>query len=460
MKSSTSKFFYFSLLYIAITIPFQWKYLPFSAGIILLGLIWLFDGNLLDKIRTYFTNPLALIISSVFWFYLISIIYSDNKSYGFNDLLLKSPILFLPLFLSTKEKLSTSELLKVLKAFAFSTFFADILTFSIGLFHYAETGMIKFLFYHDLTLFMHSAYYALYTLFSIVIFVYFLHHEKQHSLRIIYSVIIVLLLLFMFLLSSRMQLFLLVLLLFAYILGVFYYKKKLFIGFLILIGSGGIFYGLLKVMPRTNQRWEQTKQGVENLNHSATNSDARVQIWYAASRVIQKNFAFGTGNGDVKDKLLAEYGILASADGNSEKLVLEKMQEIRGKKKWIAHIKQKAKENNISLEDQLYLDAIYVLEDQKNRYNLFIKQEYNYHSQILQTFAATGIFGILGLLFAFAFPFFFLAIKKRQYLLLAFLVMVGGSFISESMLERQAGVILFAFFISLLLLQSPSDKHA
>ena len=127
---------------------------------------------------------------------------------------------------------------------------------------------------------------------------------------------------------------------------------------------------------------------------------------------------------------------------------------------WLEHIQQKAKTNNISVEDQLYLDAIYVLNANHSRYKYFVKKGYNYHGQFLQTLAAVGVLGFIFLLFSILLPAYKLGWKKQNYLLLALMFMLFTSFITESMLERQAGVIFYAFFSSLLIVTKKeiSDK--
>ena len=139
-------------------------------------------------------------------------------------------------------------------------------------------------------------------------------------------------------------------------------------------------------------------------------------------------------------------------EGEEENLVEQKIEEIKHNGKWVLHIRQKAIENNILFEDQLFEDAIYVLKDKKSRYKYFIKKGYNYHSQFFQTLAAVGVLGFLFLFFSLLIPAYNLALKNKKYLLLAFMFMIFVSFVTESMLERQAGVILYAFFSSFLIL--------
>ena len=297
--------------------------------------------------------------------YLISFFYSENRTYAYDDLLLKLPLLLIPLFLSTVDKLNISQYNSVLRTFAISTFFSALITLLVGYYNYAQTGLTKYFFYHDLTIFMHSAYYALYALFAIAIFIYLYHKTQSNKHKIVYSSMVLGLGIFLFLLSSRMQILIFVILLTLYVFGSAFQKRRIFTGILIVSLSYVCIFLLITEMPRTSVRLEQTKKHLKNINYSKTNGDARVQIWAAAIRVIKKNYLKGAGIGDVKDVLINEYEILSEAEG--ENLVEQKIEEIKYNKKWILHIREKAIANNISVEDQLFQDAIYVLKDKKRK---------------------------------------------------------------------------------------------
>lgn len=129
-------------------------------------------------------------------------------------------------------------------------------------------------------------------------------------------------------------------------------------------------------------------------NTTTESSKVRLLIWQTSAEIIKDNFLFGVGTGDVKDVLMSKY-------------------------------KEKG------------LTGAY-------------KENLNAHNQFLQTFIALGLPGILLLLASFVFP-FILAIKTRNYIYLAFLIIVFINFLTESMLETIAGVMFYAFFNSLLI---------
>lgn len=135
-----------------------------------------------------------------------------------------------------------------------------------------------------------------------------------------------------------------------------------------------------------------------SLNHRykktiSGSSDPRELIWLSGLDVIKKNWFVGAGTGDAKDLLVRRY-----SDAND--------------KYAFAH-------------------------------------QYNFHNQYLQTFAEIGILGLLLLSYLLCYPFVF-SMRNKDYLCILFLFIVAVSFLTESMLERQAGVSFFAFFYALL----------
>ena len=112
-----------------------------------------------------------------------------------------------------------------------------------------------------------------------------------------------------------------------------------------------------------------------------------------------------------------------------------------------------------SYDYQLNQYAEKSLERRNERYKSFVKRGYNLHNQYLQIFGTIGIFGLLLLLYLFAIP-FFLFIKKANYLSATFLFIVGASFLTESMLERQAGVSFIVFFYMVLTASKYQNKPA
>jgi O-antigen ligase len=149
------------------------------------------------------------------------------------------------------------------------------------------------------------------------------------------------------------------------------------------------------VNPRFAKPQEMFQNKSEVIDKTTTESSSvRVLIWQAATEIIKDNFIFGVGTGDVKDVLLEKYKEKGMTGALSERL--------------------------------------------------------NAHNQFLQTFIALGLPGIILLLSSFIFP-FILAFRKKNFIYIVFLVIVFINFLTESMLETIAGVLFYAFFNSLLM---------
>jgi len=78
----------------------------------------------------------------------------------------------------------------------------------------------------------------------------------------------------------------------------------------------------------------------------------------------------------------------------------------------------------------------------------FSGRSLNFHNQYLQSWAQVGIVGFLLLLYAVIGPLF---TKNQHPLFLIFIGLTLVGLLTESMFERQSGVLFFAFMYPLLL---------
>ena len=120
----------------------------------------------------------------------------------------------------------------------------------------------------------------------------------------------------------------------------------------------------------------------------------RIYIWEVSWKIIKDNFWLGVGTGDIHDALNEQYR-------------------------------------------QAGMDAA-------------VKENLNAHNQYIQAFLATGAIGLVILLSGMLIP-FWQSIKRKNYIFVMFVFIIGFNFIFESILEVQAGVVFYAFFNSFLL---------
>ena len=157
---------------------------------------------------------------------------------------------------------------------------------------------------------------------------------------------------------------------------------------------------------KANKRFESFPSALVNAKENSKTEESsavRILIWQSAIDLIKHNYLAGVGTGDVKDSLMSEY-------------------------------------------------------KQRNMTGAY-KQWLNVHNQFLETFVGQGILGDMILLLLFIYP-FIQSLKKQNYLFVLFLVLIGINFLFESMLNRQAGVLFFAFFYSFFVFVEYKEKFS
>ena len=90
-----------------------------------------------------------------------------------------------------------------------------------------------------------------------------------------------------------------------------------------------------------------------------------------------------------------------------------------------------------------------VHEYEKKEITTAYEQKLNAHNQYLQTFVAVGLIGFLVLTLMLLVP-LLSSLKKRHTIYFLFILLFSFNLLIEDMLERQAGVVFYAFFNGLL----------
>lgn len=147
------------------------------------------------------------------------------------------------------------------------------------------------------------------------------------------------------------------------------------------------------VRERMSEAW-QALVGRETNAEASTSSAIRKLAWDSAADVAREHAPWGTGTGDVKDELM------------------------------VAH--------------------------ERSGYVYLLEKRINAHSEYLQLWAALGWLGLVLTVLMVAVP-LLSALRARDALASIFFLISGASWIVESMLEVQAGVLFFAFFSCLLM---------
>ncbi len=403
----TNKIYLFLFQALAFVIPLHDRLVP--PVIALIGLNWLLELKFAEKlIRLRNQNLKKYILPQILLYltYGLGIIYSTQitgSSGALFDMEVKLSLILFPLFFITIDLSGIGVLLikKVLQSYLYGCLASSILLINFAVVRYFERNDPSAFFYKNLSMSHHPSYLALFFTFAIAIILVWLI-RKEHKNAFKRNVVLLLVLhfgLLIVLLSSKAGILGLG---FTCVIIVVYFllrekqkaKPAIVYTLFTLIGFGV----LLSFFPASFDRFYSAKKSIENQeipdNQKSDGSVARLMVWKSSIEIIKENFIFGVGTGDVKTELFKKY---------------------------------KEKSIDQALKDQL-----------------------NAHNQYLQTFVAIGFTGLILLLSSLLLLIIY-GVKKRNVLLVLLVGMFAFHLLVESMFERQAGVVFFAFFTGLLI---------
>ncbi len=363
------------------------------AGLIFISLFTIQYGKI--KIKTLkYTIPLLVL----FFVNIISLFYSDNIGLGFRTIDTQLSLLLLPILISFDSEFYFNNKQKIIKGFIIASIIA-ILVFIIlfiqsGNIHRLINSLEKYnLFavirWYNVINSQHPTYISLSFLFSIILIIHSYNKEDKCFFIVLKLIGILVILIAIFLLNSRAILLSTFFVFIYYTIKFLAEHKRIYI-YISLILLLSVFSYII-VNSRFHKNIEQIEQGVSTENYEKV--DIRISLWKDAYIMWKEKPLFGYGIGDAKIKLIDVH---------------------------------------------------------KNRdIKIAFKERYNCHNQFLETATQTGVVGLIVLLLVFAIP-FYQAIKKKQELLFLFLSICFINFLFESMLQRIAGVVFFAFWYSFL----------
>jgi O-antigen ligase len=388
-------------------IPFitpDFPYINVTPSLIaLLVLIWLIEGDFANKWKRIKNNKLIFALClcvGLYLLYLLGLLYSKNIEFGLTDLLLKLPLLILPIIIFTLDPLywTKKKVEILLKLFVLGCLIILIISVLHSWIVYKETALYYYFLYTYASLFHHPSYASMYYCFSFVIINYlFITHGYSSWEKIIAVVAMILFFVEIILLESRAGILVFGCVLINYFFYILFFKRK----FLVHVFTGMIiicmaFIGSYKLFPNETNRVQHAISYINDnyiTERRSQDTYVRFLIWESSLKVGTNNLPFGVGTGDIKDELIKQY----------------------------------QKENHI--------------EPYENHFNA--------HCQYLQVFVTLGILGTIFFLLMVLHP-VWIGCKTRNILFILFSIITGGNFLVESMLERQAGVIFFVFFLTLL----------
>jgi len=384
---------------------------PLTGGIIIIGLSWIFSFSFKEKLQRFIKNPTAIAFVLLYLLHLLSIFYTENYSEGWNDLRLKISFLLLPFFMMTVQFIYNEQRMFILKLFAVLMVLMALTDLTNAFLEYFVNGNQETFYYIHLPYVLASKVHYVAWYYSFAIFISIYHLISSHSNRTLWFLGLLILLFSLILLSSRAFILAFIVVFILSFLKWFKTAKTSRFMLAKLLSFAALFIFTLLLIPSTNLRLNDTVVELQKMFGYDTpkQTNPRVFIWRYGADLIAKNPIFGFGVGDAKGELSVALESCDAMFWNGER--------------------------NIPIQDK----------------------NYNFHNQFMQTWAEVGIFGFLILLFIMIHPFL---LKNSHPLFLIFIALTFIGCLTESMFERQAGVVLFAFMYPLLFgLKKASDEY-
>ncbi len=367
---------------------------------LILGLIVLIAQKKYGSV--FWSNGKAVFIfSSLFWVYLLGLSYTTNLDEGITDVVLKLSFLAFPLIFGVlkPQNISARQGQWVLMIYVALTFLTILICLTRAIFQFSDTHNPAAFFYGELSFVMHASYLSLYVNFALAVITYQLLYQEiplPAGIRKFYVALIPVFMVFIVLLESKaglLSLGSLILVVGAYL---FFIRKSTRLALISVISSLGFLVLILLLIPGSTARISTAVESVKDETGNAAEHSvgaARIYLWDAAFKAWLQKPLLGHGTGDVDEALLNQY------------------------------------------------------EEQHNQ--RAIDHHYNPHNQFLQTGVGIGALGLVSLLITILFPMIY-GFKKRHLLYFSLGLFLLVNLLVESMFERQAGVMFFAFFNSFI----------
>ena len=378
---------YYFMIACAFLLPLHKVIIPYVIGT--WAFIAIFTYSWKEYFYKYKNNLLFWVFPLLYFFSLITLLYTNNISDGLFKLEVKLSYLMLPILMLPAAEYSIKKRFKILRAFVYGNLLAVLICIVIASFHFDTLGMSTF-YYYNLSFFHHTSYFAMYLAFAIsILYVCYINKKTFKIAKWIFFPVLFLFIAVIYFLSSKSGLISVVVLIIIF-LGIL--LKKSFswtnVIFSIMIIGSTVF-----IVSQNHRLSGATQKISKGVNPKSTESNAtRLQVWSASINIIQNNILLGTTPGDANDVLISEY--------------------------------------------------------QKLNYKGAIKKQLNSHNQFIQTQLSLGIIGTLLLLSAFVLS--LIKNGRKSIILVFFLSITIFNFLFESVLEAQSGVIFFIFFFSFL----------
>ncbi len=414
------------LIAVVVTMPFliRWN----SLATVAWGVNWLLAGYILVNFSSIRRPKLLLFFLGFYFLDALALLYTAHEAEGGFALEKHLSYLIFPLILASGPVLTKQIWDWILLSFVGACVLSLAFCWLKAAWLYRLDGDTSHFFYHELSLLidMHAVYFSMYLIFGIGILIYFLE-KKEFAFVAKWAsfVIIAFFCISILFLSSKLMIPVLFLL-----ANVFWLAKlssrlhrakrnRLRLGLVVL---NLLIVTSLLLLPYTRARFQKLwESNFQILQKDQVTYEENNKLTGLSLRLLQWRFAF---------EILAEEQawILGVAPGDAQDLMDEKYRSA-----------------------QLYTG------DPKRGDRGYLG--YNVHNQYLEQLLRLGIFGLVYLLAYFYVSWRF-AWREKNYLHLLLLFLVIAFCLTESALERNKGVVFFAFFNALFLFSGKQERDS
>ncbi|MDG1175076.1 MAG: O-antigen ligase family protein [Flavobacteriales bacterium] len=362
-----------------------------------------FTGEFYEFKNRVLQNQISWVFIAFFTLGLVSLLWTDNMAAGWKGIEIKFSFIAFAIFLPLIFNVKSFNFSRVINVLTISSLVYVALSFGRAIYIYSETGnfstllgsTLGFRMFQDAP-FVHPTYVSFYFLTLILIWgKNLIEGGKELFTSSIIGKVSLLLAFFVFVFFSSSKAGLLGMgIVVVMLLALFAKREKKtiqaigFFVFFLIVMVVGIYNTNLKL--KFEQAYIELTDPNLQPDANLKSTGARIWIWKATNEIIKENPIHGVGLGDTRDELSTKY-----------------------------------KKMGIKSLEGSDLDS---------------------HQQFLQTFATLGLLGFLSLSLIFI-VIIMTGWKQKNFLLLGIGLIYLLFGLTESMLETQAGVVFFTFFV-------------
>lgn len=381
------------------------------------------DGNWKTNLLHGFTHPVFISFLVLFLIECGGMLHTGNTKAGLKNVETSAGLIALPFILITGKQFFSRCLWKILRVFCFLLVATTVYCIVLAIIQHANTGDTNSFYYHELVkpVNHHAVYFSVFLLTGIAILFADIRKQGFDSIKIYVRLICVAWFFFIIiLLASKLMLLAAILLIVILAPLTFTGKSRLMASGAVIAVCISCVVILFSVDNPIQKRLRDMFSGNPEL---FTQNKFSTEIYFNGLQFRLLNWRFGW-------EILKENNaiLLGVSSGDAQQLLNEK-----------------------------FLSAgMYSGDPQRNDTGYL---NLNFHNQFLQTFVESGVTGLLALLFNFVLL-LVLAFKRNSINAICMLVLLLLFFLTESVLERQYGIFLYAFFPLLLMTTTLRSLHS